>query len=141
MKALERRRMAETETRWTIRHDRAILALLQEDTEREACKRARISRATMTRYKRWPVFQQRLDKEQRELFDATKRRLLLASQEAVATLSLAQSDSRCPWTAKIAAARTVIAATVRMRESEIADQLDRLENGEDDELPIGEVLQ
>lgn len=127
-------------TRWTVRHDRIILALLQEDTEREACKRARISRATLTRYKQWPVFRQRLEKEQRELFDATKRKLLIAAGEAVTMLAMAQTDSRCPWTGRIAAARTILIAMVRMREAEIADQLDRLEDGED-ELVDGEVIQ
>jgi hypothetical protein len=94
----------------------------------------------MTRYKKWSVFRQRLEKEQRELFDATKRKLLVAAAEAVTMLAMAQTDSRCPWTGKIAAARAILVATMRMRETEIADQLDRLEDG-GDVLVDGEVVQ
>lgn len=133
--------MAETELRWTIRHDRAILALLQEPTAREAARRARISQATMTRWMRDPIFQTRLKKERAELFNAAKAQLLACAQEAIGTLQIVQRDIRAPWTAKVAAARSVLALCVRMKENEIADQLDRLENGEEDDLPLGEVLQ
>jgi hypothetical protein len=129
-----------SEGNWTRRHDRAILALLQEPTAREAARRARISQATMTRWMREPLFQTRLKKERGELFGAAKTQLLACAQEAIGTLQIVQRDIRAPWTAKVQAARSVLALCVRMRENEIADQLDRLENGEEDDLPPGEVV-
>ena len=135
--------MSETAMRWTVRHDRAILALLQEDNERDACRRARISRATMTRYKRWPLFQERLQREQREMFDAAKRKLLAASAEAVATLTIASSGDahRVPWTSRVQAARTLLALCVRIDENEnILDRLELLERGVAAD-PEGEIVQ
>jgi hypothetical protein len=128
------------ESRWTIRHDRAILALLQEPTAREAARHARISQATMTRWLQDPLFQARLQKERRELFTAMKTQLLASAQEAIGTLQIVQRDIRAPWTAKVQAARSVLALIVRLRESEIADQLDRLEDGDED-IDVGEVVQ
>lgn len=133
--------MADTEQRWTVRHDRAILALLQEDSERDACKRARISRATMTRYKRWTLFRERLEQEQRALFEAAKRKLLAASAEAVATLTIAVNGDahRVPWTSRVQAARTLLALCVRIDENDnILVRLERLERGV---TPDGEVIQ
>jgi hypothetical protein len=135
--------LAETETdmRWSIRHDRALLALLEEDSIQEASLTARVSRAAITRWLKHPVFRARLEKAREELFTAAKSRLLGAASEAVGTLQHVMGDERAPYTARVAAARSVLGLCVRVREIEIADQLDRLEHGDDDDTPLGEVVQ
>jgi hypothetical protein len=135
--------LAETETdmRWSIRHDRALIALLEEDSIAEASLTARVSRAALTRWLKHPVFRSRLEKAREELFTAAKSRLLGAASQAVGTLQNVMGDETMPPTARVAAARSVLGLCVRIKEIEIADQLDRLENGGDDDLPIGAVLQ
>ncbi len=135
--------MAETDNdmRWSVRHDRAILALLSEPTIQEASLTARVSRAAITRWMKHPVFRAKLDKAREELFTAAKASLLGAAPEAVGTLQITMRDERAPYTARVAAARTVLGYCIRIRELEVADQLDRLEHGDDDDLPLGEVLQ
>jgi hypothetical protein len=132
---------AETDMRWSVRHDRALLALLEEDSIQEASLTARVSRAAITRWMKHPVFRERLQKAREELFTAAKSRLLGAASEAVGTLQIVMRDERAPYTARVQAARSVLGLCVRVRELEIADQLDRLENGEEDDLPLGEVVQ
>jgi hypothetical protein len=134
--------MSETETdlRWSIRHDRALLALLEEDSIQEASLTARVSRAAITRWLKHPVFRARLEKAREELFNAAKSRLMGAASEAVGTLQIIMRDVKSPPTAKVAAARSVLGLCVRIREIEIGDQLDRLENGEEDDVS-GEVVQ
>ena len=134
--------MSETETdlRWSIRHDRALLALLEEDSIQEASLTARVSRAAITRWLKHPVFRARLEKAREDLFNAAKSRLMGAASEAVGTLQIVMRDEKAPPTAKVAAARSVLGLCVRIREIEIGDQLDRLESGEEDDI-AGEVVQ
>lgn len=134
--------MAETETdlRWSIRHDRALIALLEEDSIQEASLTARVSRAALTRWLKHPVFRSRLEKAREELFTAAKSRLLGAASEAVGTLQMVMRDEKTPPTPRVAAARALLGLCVRIKEIEIADQLDRLENAGEEEI-LGDVVQ
>jgi hypothetical protein len=126
--------------RWSVRHDRVIVALLEEDSIQEASLTARVSRHAISRWLKHPVFRARLDKARDELFTAAKARLLGAASEAVGTLQIVMRDEKAPYTARVAAARSVLALSVRIRELEVADKLDQLEDGEDG-LVGGEVVQ
>jgi hypothetical protein len=127
------------ESKWTRRHDRAIVALLAEDTVKAAARRARVGQATLQRWLREPLFVARLQKERAELFSAAKTQLLAASAEAVGTLSLVQRDPRAPWTARVQAARAQLALCLRVEENEsILARLERLERGV---APEGEIVQ
>lgn len=119
-----------TESNWTRRHDRAILALLQEQTAKEAARRARIGQATIQRWLREPMFVARLQKERAELFNAAKTQLLAVSAEAVSTLAFAARGERVPWTSRVQAARALLGMAVRVEENEtILARLERLERG------------
>ena len=98
----------ETELRWSIRHDRALLALLEEDSIQEASLTARVSRAAITRWLKHPVFRARLEKAREELFNAAKSRLMGAASEAVGTLQIVMRDEKAPYTAKVAAACALV---------------------------------
>jgi phosphoglucomutase len=129
-----------TDSTWTRRHDRAILALLGEQTTKEAARRARVGQATLQRWLRDPIFVARLQKERAELFSAAKTQLLAASAEAVSTLSLAARGERVPWTSRVQAARALIGLAVRVEENEtILARLERLERGAD--APDSEIVQ
>ena len=130
----------ETDMRWSVRHDRALLALLEEDSIQEASLTARVSRAAITRWLKHPVFRSRLEKAREELFTAAKSRLMGAASEAVGTLQMVMRDEKTPPTARVAAARSVLGLCVRIKEIEIADQLDRLENAGEEEI-LGDVVQ
>jgi hypothetical protein len=131
--------MIESQEKWTRRHDRAILALLEESNNKDAARRARVAQATLQRWLKDPIFVARLHKEREDLFNKAKTDLLAASAEAVGTLTLVQRDHRAPWTAKVAAARALLGLCVRVEENEtILARLERLERGV---TPEGEIVQ
>jgi hypothetical protein len=125
--------------RWSVRHDRAVIALLSEPTIQEASLTSRVSRATITRWLNHPVFRAKLDKAWEELFIVAKASLLGAAPESVGTLQEVMRNVNSPPTARVAAARAVLALCVRVRELELAAKLDRMEEEADGLL--GEVIQ
>ena len=132
--------MITSESKLTRRHDKAIVALLSEDTVKEAAKRARIGHSTLQRWLRDPIFVARLQRERADLFNAAKTQLLAGAHEAVSTLVIAARGDRVPWTSRVQAARALLGLAVRVEENEtILARLERLERGAN--APDGEIVQ
>jgi len=130
--------MSTAEWKWSLRHEKAIVALLEEDTVAAACRVSGTQRSTMQRWLKQPEFKARLERERAELFTALKARLFGATPEAVGTLQEAMRDTKATWNARVQAARSVLALSVRIRELELADKLDTLEETVD---MAGEIVQ
>lgn len=111
----------------TTKQLRAIPALLQETSITKAAKRSGISRASLTRWLRQPVFQAELDRRRLELFNQGLNLLKLSTKKAALKL-LEFLKGKDPTQARWAA-REILSFAIRAAEiQDIEKRLERLED-------------
>lgn len=106
----------------TLREARVAAALLQENTLRDAARRAGVSERTVYRYLRRPGVQKELRRGRGELFSAALSGLREAWSLSGRTLAKVMSDEKTSGAAKVSACRTAL------RAGETARVYDELEN-------------
>ena len=98
------------------KQERALQALLDQPTHKEAAAAAGISDTTLWRYKKDPAFARRLQEACREAFDHTVARLQHGAPEVVSILfDLARREDVAPST-RVAAIRLHLDYTLRATE-------------------------
>jgi hypothetical protein len=101
--------MAKTESRSSGgRHERLILALMQNANMERAAAAAGISEATLRRRMRDPEFQEEYRAARREAFRQAIVRLQHASGAAVSTLLRVMADQTAPASSRVRAASCVL---------------------------------
>ncbi len=110
------------------KQERALAALLNNPTVRDAAAEAKVSEATLYRYMRESVFAERLREARRGAVEHLSARLQAKSADAARVLSdIAEDDSK-PASVRVAAARAIIEHTLKAFElGDLGERLKVLE--------------
>jgi hypothetical protein len=112
----------------TAQQARTIEALLTEPTQEKAAVKAKVSRATITRWMSGPTFKQAYSEARSQLIETVMTALHSASVTAVTTLTDVMDDKEAQPSARVSAAKTVLDNLLRSREQiEIEERLKNLE--------------
>lgn len=112
----------------TAQQARTIEALLTEPTQEKAATKAKVSRATITRWMGEPTFKQAYSEARSQLIETVMTALHSASVKAVTTLTDVMSDKEAQPSARVSAAKAVLDNLLRSREQiEIEERLKSLE--------------
>jgi hypothetical protein len=114
--------MADTDTeQLTRKQEAALVALLSEGTVKAASLKCGTSETTLWRWLREPTFASRYRDARQQLMETTIARLQSASDVAVTTLIEISSDKAAAPTARIAAARAILANAIRGGEASLTN--------------------
>lgn len=110
------------------KQERALAALLNNPTVRDAAAEAKVSEATLYRYMREATFAERLKEARRGAVEHLSARLQAKAADAAKVLSdIAEDDSK-PASVRVAAARAIIEHTLKAFElGDLAERLKVLE--------------
>jgi hypothetical protein len=113
------------------RQQKAIIALLSEETLHGAADVAGVNQATLWRWQQQPAFSEAYREARREAVKRAVARLQQAASKAVDALSAVMNDSDAGATARVSAARAVLEFAIKGGEIEdmerrLADLEDRL---------------
>ena len=110
------------------KQERALAALLNNPTVRDAAAEAKVSEATLYRYMREATFAERLKEARRGAVEHLSARLQAKAADAARVLSdIAEDDSK-PASVRVAAARAIIEHTLKAFElGDLAERLKVLE--------------
>ena len=107
---------------------RAVIALLERPTVKEAAEAAGVHKATLYRWLQEEGFQAVYHGARREVLRHVAARLQQISSEAVETLREVMADKTQQGASRVGAARTVLDYAVKATEQqEIIERLDRIE--------------
>lgn len=120
--------MRQNETSLTAKQAKAIECLLSEPTQEKAAQKAKISRATLSRWLTESAFQRDYREARKGLLEAVLTSLQAASIKAVETLNAVMGNTEAQPSARVSAARTVLDNLLRSREQlEIEERLQAIE--------------
>lgn len=107
---------------------RALAALLNNPTLRDAAKECGLSEPTLYRYLREPAFAERVREARRGLMENLQTRLQAQAAGAARVLSEIAEDETKPAAARVSAARSLIEGALKIHEqTEIEARLKELE--------------
>ncbi len=107
---------------------KSIEALLASDTVDEACKIVGVTRSTMYRYLKDPVFDKALKKAKRQLVNRAILRLQQTCGDATRALAEICRDKNAPTSARVSAAREILGSSLKAIElEEIEERIKALE--------------
>jgi len=107
---------------------RAIQALIACETIDEACKDCNITRSTMYRYMRDSIFDMELKRAKRQLINRAVLRLQQSCRDAAIALAEICRDKEAPPSARVAAAREILASSLKAIEiEELEVRIEKLE--------------
>lgn len=104
--------------KFSRKQEQAIAALLAEPTVEKAAKAAGIGFATLRRWLKDEVFQERYRTAKKQTLDAVMGRLRQIAGEAVETLREVAVNQEAPASSRVAAARAVIDTMIKVVEAE-----------------------
>jgi methylaspartate ammonia-lyase len=114
--------------RLSARQQRLAAALAAGKDVRSAAKAARISERTAYRYLNDPAVRAALSQALDDALSMATRRVVAAMTEALTTLEAVHADTKQPASARVSAARAILAAGPRLREAvDLAERVQRLE--------------
>jgi hypothetical protein len=105
--------MTDHHEKFDRKHEEAIAALLQTTTIGKAAEVAGISDRTLRRWLQRPDFQAAYRAAKRELINGAVHTLLHATDSATHVLVSIMNDAEQPATARVSAARTILAMVLR----------------------------
>jgi hypothetical protein len=110
------------------KYARAIAAILETTTIRAAAQRAQINERTLRRWVHDPVFQAQYRDARRELIKGAVHTLLHSAGSATHTLVTLMQDVSTPATARVSAARAILAFVLRaLSEDDIEERFIEIE--------------
>lgn len=109
----------------TSKQRRAVELLAAGYSYRETASQLGIGEATLRRWRKKPDFAEALRRAEREVWDATIRKLRALGEKAVRTLGKALDDPEGTPSSRIAAAKTILEMSAK---AEIFARLEDLEN-------------
>ena len=110
---------------------KALAALLNNPTVREAAKEAKLSEPTLYRYLRDSAFSERVREARRGLMDNLQTRLQAKAEGAAKILSDIAEDTEKPASVRVAAARIIIESALKVHEqTELIERLNALEQAQ-----------
>lgn len=108
--------------------EKAILALLNNKTVREAATEAEMGETTLYRWLKQDQFKKAYNEAKSEMFGQALIRLQKGVNEAIQTLEDIHRDKESPASARVTAARTVIETAIKARDQEdIINRLNEIE--------------
>lgn len=126
--------MQATDEKLTPKQERAILALLSEDTAKAAAEACGVNEATLWRWLQLPAFRARYREARRQAVEATFAHLQRSGERASKVLLEIAESADAPASARVAAARAIIEQGVRGVEVlDIVERIEALERL----LPVG----
>jgi len=107
---------------------KAIEALIACDTIDEACTVSGVTRSTMYRYLKEPLFEKELKRAKRQLINRAVLRLQQSCRDAAIALAEICRDKEAPPSARVAAAREILASSLKAIEiEELEVRIEQLE--------------
>ncbi len=97
---------------------KAVEALVSCDTVEGACKAAGVSKTTMYRYLRDPIFDQELKNAKRQLVNRAILRLQQTTGDAARALAEICRDKEAPASARVTAAKAILDGALKAVELE-----------------------
>ena len=107
---------------------KAIEALIACDTIDEACKDSGITRSTMYRYLKEPLFEKELKAAKRQLINRAILRLQQTCGDATRTLAEICRDKQAPPSSRVSAAKEILSSSLKSIELEgIEERIEAIE--------------
>ena len=100
----------------TPKQRRAVAALLSAGDASAACAAAGISRDTLYRWMKQPVFLEAVRTAEADALDDLSRSLVTLGRTATGTLSAAMADEVAPWATRVRAADVTLGRLLQLRE-------------------------
>jgi hypothetical protein len=100
----------------SVKHLRAIQALLSSATLDQAAEKAGVDPVTLRRWRRQPTFQRALQQACQDSMALFQERVQLLTGHALSVLLAVAADPRQPAAARVAACRTIIESALRTQD-------------------------